>query len=52
MGMTGCEFTLALVHKSCLLVRHSGSQHHLIMAIAHGTALHIDIDIDDIDIER
>jgi hypothetical protein len=29
--------TLALVHKACLLVRHSGSQRHLIMAIAHGT---------------
>jgi hypothetical protein len=27
-------------HKACLLVRRSGSQCHLIMAIAHGTALH------------
>jgi hypothetical protein len=41
------EFTLALAHKACLLVRRSGSQRHLIMAIAHGmhaiargTALH------------
>ena len=45
--MTRHEFTLALVHKACLLVRRSGSQRHLIMAIAHGmhaiargTALH------------
>jgi hypothetical protein len=38
--VTGHEFTLALAHKACLLVRRSGSQHHLIMAIAHGTALH------------
>ena len=38
--MTRREFTLALAHKACLLVRHSGSQRHLIMAIAHGTALH------------
>jgi hypothetical protein len=38
--VTGCEFTLALAHKACLLVRCSGSQRHLIMAIAHGTALH------------
>ena len=38
--MTRREFTLALVHKACLLVRRSGSQRHLIMAIAHGTALH------------
>ena len=38
--MTGREFTLALAHKACLLVRHSGSQRHLIMAIAHSTALH------------
>ena len=45
--MTRREFTLALVHKACLLVRRRGSQHHLIMAIAHGrhaiargTALH------------
>ena len=35
--MTRHEFTLALVHKACLLVRHSESQRHLIMAIAHGT---------------
>ena len=34
--MTGHEFTLALAHKACLLVRRSGSQRHLIMAIAHG----------------
>jgi adenosine/AMP kinase len=47
-AVTRCEFTLALAaHKAYLLVRHSGSQHHLIMAIAHstheiarGTALH------------
>ena len=38
--MTGHEFTLALAHKACLLVRRSGSQRHLIMVIAHGTALH------------
>ena len=38
--MTRREFTLALAHKACLLVRRSGSQRHLIMAIAHGTALH------------
>jgi hypothetical protein len=38
--VTRHEFTLTLAHKACLLVRHSGSQHHLIMAIAHGTALH------------
>jgi hypothetical protein len=36
-AVTRREFTLALVHKAYLLVRHSGSQHHLIMAIAHGT---------------
>ena len=35
--MTGREFTLALAHKACLLVRRSGSQRHLIMAIARGT---------------
>ena len=35
--MTRREFTLALAHKAYLLVRRSGSQHHLIMAIAHGT---------------
>ena len=35
--MTRCEFTLALAHKACLLVRRSGSQRHLIMAIAHCT---------------
>ena len=39
-AVTRHEFTLTLVHKACLLVRHSGSQHHLIMAIACGTALH------------
>jgi hypothetical protein len=39
-AVTGREFTLALSHKTCLLVRRSGSQRHLIMAIAHGTALH------------
>jgi hypothetical protein len=46
-AMTRREFTFALVHKACLLVRRSGSQRHLIMAIAHsthaiarGTALH------------
>jgi hypothetical protein len=39
-AVTRREFTLALAHKACLLVRHSGSQHHLIMAIAHSTALH------------
>ena len=35
--MTRREFTLALAHKAYLLVRRSGSQRHLIMAIAHGT---------------
>jgi hypothetical protein len=40
-AVTGREFTLALVHKACLLVRCSGSQCHLIMTISHGTALHI-----------
>jgi hypothetical protein len=40
MGVTRSEFTLAPVYKACLLVRHSGGQHHLIMAIAHSTALH------------
>jgi hypothetical protein len=39
--VTRREFTLALAHKVSLLVRRSGSQRHLIMAIAHGTALHI-----------
>ena len=39
--MTMREFTLALAHKACLLVRCSGSQRRLIMAIARGTALHI-----------
>jgi hypothetical protein len=38
--VTRREFTLTLAHKACLLVRHSGSQHHLIMAIARGTAFH------------
>jgi hypothetical protein len=35
--VTRREFTLALAHKACLLVRRSGSQRHLIMAIAHST---------------
>jgi hypothetical protein len=35
--ITPREFTLALAHKACLLVRRSGSQCHLIMLIAHGT---------------
>jgi hypothetical protein len=35
--VTRREFTLALAHKAYLLVRPSGSQCHLIMAIAHGT---------------
>jgi hypothetical protein len=39
-AVTRREFTLALAHKACLLVRRSGSQRHLIMAIAHSTALH------------
>jgi hypothetical protein len=46
-AVTRREFTLALAHKACLLVRQSGSQRHLIMAIAHSmhaiahsTALH------------
>jgi hypothetical protein len=39
-AVTRREFTLALAHKACLLVRCSGSQRHLIMAIAHGMALH------------
>jgi hypothetical protein len=33
--VTRSEFTLALAHKACLLVRLSGIQCHLIMAIAH-----------------
>jgi hypothetical protein len=36
-AVTRREFTLALAHKACLLVRCSGSQCHLIMVIAHGT---------------
>jgi hypothetical protein len=36
-AVTRREFTLALAHKACLLVRCSGSQRHLIMAIAHDT---------------
>jgi hypothetical protein len=36
-AVTRREFTLALAHKACLLVRRSGSQRHLIMAIAHST---------------
>jgi hypothetical protein len=39
-AMTRREFTLAPAYKACLLVRHSGGQRHLIMAIARGTALH------------
>ena len=35
--MTRREFTLALAHKACLLVRHSGGPDHLIMVIASGT---------------
>jgi hypothetical protein len=35
-AVTRREFTLALVHKAYLLVRRSGSQRNLIMAIAHG----------------
>jgi hypothetical protein len=35
--VTRCEFTLALAHKAYLLIRRSGSQRHLRMAIAHGT---------------
>ena len=38
--MSGREFTLALAHKACLLVRCSGSQRHLIMEIADSRALH------------
>jgi hypothetical protein len=38
--VTRREFTLAPAYKACLLVRHSGGQRHLIMAIARGTALH------------
>ena len=34
--MTRSEFTLAPAYKACLLVRHSGGQRHLIMAIARG----------------
>jgi hypothetical protein len=41
MGVTRCEFTLAPEYKACLLVKHSRGQHHLIMAIARGTALHM-----------
>jgi hypothetical protein len=37
MGVTRSEFTLAPAYKACLLVRHSGGQRHLIMAIARGT---------------
>ena len=36
MGVTRSEFTLAPAYKACLLVRHSGGQRHLIMAIARG----------------
>jgi hypothetical protein len=38
--VTRHEFTLTPAYKACLLVRHSGGQRHLIMAIAHSTALH------------
>jgi hypothetical protein len=38
--VTRREFTLGLAHKAYLLVRRSGSQRHLIMAIARRTALH------------
>jgi hypothetical protein len=31
------EFTLAPAHITCLPVRHSGGQRHLVMAIAHGS---------------
>jgi hypothetical protein len=36
-AVTRSEFTLVPAYKACLLVRHSGGQRHLIMAIAHGT---------------
>ena len=36
-AVTRREFTLAPAYKACLLVRHSGGQRHLIMAIALGT---------------
>jgi hypothetical protein len=36
-AVTRHEFTLTLAHKAYLLVRRSGSQRHLIKAIAHGT---------------
>jgi hypothetical protein len=39
-AVTSCEFTLAPAYKACLLVRHSGGQRHLRMAIARGSALH------------
>jgi hypothetical protein len=42
IGVTRSEFTLAPAYKACLLVRHSGGQRHLIMAIARGMALHRD----------
>jgi hypothetical protein len=41
-AVTRYEFTLAPVYKTCLLVRHSEGQCHLIMAIASGMALHIE----------
>ena len=34
--VTRREFTLTPAYKACLLVRHSGGQRHLIMAIARG----------------
>jgi hypothetical protein len=40
-AVTKSEFTLVPAYKACLLVRHSGGQHHLIMAIACMT-LHSD----------
>ena len=40
MGVTRSEFTLVPAYKACLLVRHSRGQHHLIMVIARGMALH------------
>lgn len=36
-AVTRSEFTLAPVYKACLLVRHSGGQGHLIIAIARCT---------------
>jgi hypothetical protein len=36
-AVTWHEFTLAPAHITCLPVRHYGSQHHLVMAIAHSS---------------